>query len=383
MFRVCMFWRQVSIVGGGDTGGNSCCEPPQPRFENKNEVSSAKEQLIFFRQDVDLRGQVVRCMEVLDNEFSAMQKHYHHCGNNLENVQELNRNVKVMLVQIHELIGREYLSSRNGGFVIADELEFMNQVVCLVSKIDLHMSLYETEKKNDMSFSSCMAHDGGVESDCENEKNENDEVIEGDSGDNHYIDVKEKEEDEDDVENRLNDTILEWEKSNEMKNIEEEDEVQYNSSDNMNETVQEAEEENLHVILHELISTLGQLNQPINHDILDSLWHQLPEIEGVHYPTRLDCVDPFERQSNMLCIMTKLYEGVSNYAMKSHKSISSIYEDGDCLRHIMNDMKSTTPSNSRKNGGECMDISKSMMSTTSSMVGLASHLDFLLRPNES
>jgi len=97
----------------------------------------------------------------------------------------------------------------------------------------------------------------------------------------------------------------------------------------------EPEEENMHVILHELISTLGQCNKPIDHDILDQIWHQMPEIEGVSYPTRSDYIDSFQRQSQMLCLMTQLYEKVSRHAMDTHTDINAIYADPACLRKLM------------------------------------------------
>ena len=116
------------------------------------------------------------------------------------------------------------------------------------------------------------------------------------------------------------------------------------------------EEENMHVILHELISTLGQCNKPIDHDILDQLWHQMPEIEGFHYPTRSDFMDSFQRQSQMLCLMTKLYQQVSRHAMDTNADINKIYADPSCLKILM----STSPENiprlsTPKANDECED----------------------------
>jgi hypothetical protein len=97
----------------------------------------------------------------------------------------------------------------------------------------------------------------------------------------------------------------------------------------------EEHDDSMHVIIHELISALGQLGFVGNHDLLDDVIQKLPEIPSCHYPTKDECPDALERQSQILCMMSKIYSGVSRLSMEQHKSPSLVYEDKGLLSSIM------------------------------------------------
>jgi len=102
------------------------------------------------------------------------------------------------------------------------------------------------------------------------------------------------------------------------------------------DTKKESEENNMHIVIHELISSLGQLNEP-NHELLDELWEQLPIVSGVHYPTRLECSDSHERQARLLIFLTRLYEAVSRESIQKGIDTSVIYSDNRYLSMLMNE----------------------------------------------
>lgn len=93
--------------------------------------------------------------------------------------------------------------------------------------------------------------------------------------------------------------------------------------------------ENMHVILHELISVMSNLNKPLDHDFLDSLVNQLPKIKGIEYPSSTDCVDAFDRQSILLKLMIKLYEGISRKSMEENIQTNDLYKDENLLFDIV------------------------------------------------
>lgn len=93
--------------------------------------------------------------------------------------------------------------------------------------------------------------------------------------------------------------------------------------------------ENMHVILHELISVMSNLNKPLDHDFLDSLVNQLPKIKGIEYPSSTDCADAFDRQSILLKLMIKLYEGISRKSMEENIQTNDLYKDENLLFEII------------------------------------------------
>jgi len=94
-------------------------------------------------------------------------------------------------------------------------------------------------------------------------------------------------------------------------------------------------EECFHVIIHELISAMSDLSKPMDHDVLNSLVDQLPKIKGVEYPTEEDCPDTCIRQSILLKVMTKLYEGVSRKCMETQCVPNDLYRDQLVLHEIL------------------------------------------------
>lgn len=60
------------------------------------------------------------------------------------------------------------------------------------------------------------------------------------------------------------------------------------------------------VMLRELIDAISNLAEP-SHDDLDHLWHRLPSVPGMQFPTRSDIMDVHSRQGQILTMLTTLF----------------------------------------------------------------------------
>jgi len=114
-----------------------------------------------------------------------------------------------------------------------------------------------------------------------------------------------------------------------------EEECAISNATNRNIETKEEEEECYHVIIHELISAMSDLSKPMDHCVLDSLIDELPKIKGVEYPSKEDCPDTCVRQSILLKLMTKVYEGVSRKCMETHCVPNDLYRDQIFLHEIL------------------------------------------------
>ena len=86
---------------------------------------------------------------------------------------------------------------------------------------------------------------------------------------------------------------------------------------------EEEEEAGQHKMLKRMIQVLHEI--PIaEHDLLDSVWVNLSSM-NVHGPTRTDIEDPCQRQGEMLCILSALYDRVDEIAKAQGKEPDDIY----------------------------------------------------------
>ena len=80
----------------------------------------------------------------------------------------------------------------------------------------------------------------------------------------------------------------------------------------------------VHSKLHELICMAGQLSEA-THEILDEIWVQLPAIDGIRYPTKVDIPNVLVRQAELTRTMILLYENVCGISMELKCSPDDIY----------------------------------------------------------
>jgi hypothetical protein len=80
----------------------------------------------------------------------------------------------------------------------------------------------------------------------------------------------------------------------------------------------------VHSKLHEFICMAGQLTEA-THEILDEIWVQLPAIDGIRYPTKVDIPNVLVRQAELTRTMILLYENVCGISMELKCSPDDIY----------------------------------------------------------
>jgi hypothetical protein len=85
-----------------------------------------------------------------------------------------------------------------------------------------------------------------------------------------------------------------------------------------------------HSVLHELIDAVGQLSVP-THDVLDSIWLQMPAVQNLDFPMQVTIPNVYDRQAELRRIMIVLYEKVSTVAMQINCSTDEIYKNPQLL----------------------------------------------------
>jgi hypothetical protein len=80
----------------------------------------------------------------------------------------------------------------------------------------------------------------------------------------------------------------------------------------------------VHSKLHEFICMAGQMSEA-THEILDEIWVQLPAIDGIRYPTKVDIPNVLVRQAELTRTMILLYENVCGISMELKCSPDDIY----------------------------------------------------------
>lgn len=250
----------------------------------------------------DLHQDIFHQMEFFQRLFRAEKEKYMSSECNHMNQMILNK-IQVFKRNIQEFID----STQSSILVIHDVQQSMNRIAKFCSEINSDIADYMKLKDatNDEHV-----EEEPVASEVENFEHECQEYHESDSEHSHV--------EEHDAEIELMKTLHDYESEHTA------------CHDDAPES-----EDNMHVILHELISAIGQLDPPGNHDLLDLLVNKLPKTSYVHYPTRNECPDAFDRQSRVLCQMTRLYEGVSRLSMDTNQSPTAIYNDEMMLKKLM------------------------------------------------